>query len=603
MTEATPTWRNAPLRDVAFWQPQLDIRRTDDGTIYLTQKCPLPTYAARITEGLLAGASAHPDRVFLADRKNPDGGWRKLTYGQMAERVQRLAAWLLTKDLSVDRPLLILSGNDIDHAAMALAAVHIGVPHASIASNYALMGGDYARLRDVIDQITPGLAFADDATAYLPALAATAPDLPVVSVADVAGCESFAAACATDIPPAVEAAYQRITPDTVAKFLFTSGSTGSPKAVINTHRMITSNARGNTTIYAFMQTEPPVILDWTPWNHTAGGNKVFYMTMYAGGTLYIDDGRPTKAEIGLTIRNLKEISPTWYFNVPVGYDMLIPALREDAQLRENMFRDLKIMWYAGASLTAASWSALEELAVAATGTRILIATGLGSTETAPVGLACTWPQTTAGNIGLPTPGVTMKLVPVEDGKYDARIKGPNVTPGYWRAPDLTAKAFDEEGFYSYGDALVPADPDDLSQGFYFGGRTAENFKLDTGTWVSTGAVRLSLLEALGPDVLDVVITGADKPWLGALVFPRDPARIEDPALRADLAARLAAHAKLQSGSSTRVRKLLLLDTPPNKGVGEMTDKGSINQRLVLRLRADKVAALYDGADPAIINPA
>ena len=600
MTEATPAWRNAPMRDVAFWKPELDIRRTDDGTIYLTQKCPLPPYPPRITEGLLTGAATHPDRIFLADRKSADGSWRTLTYAQMAERVQRLGAWLLTKNLSVENPLLILSGNDIDHAAIALAAVHIGVPHASIASNYALMGGDYQRLRDVLGQITPALAFADDAEPYLPALRETAPDMPVISVKDVAGCLSFAEACATEITPEVARAYDRVTPDTVAKFLFTSGSTGAPKAVINTHRMITSNARGNTTVYAFMQDEPPVILDWTPWNHTAGGNKVFYMTMYAGGTLYIDDGRPTKQEIGLTIRNLREISPTWYFNVPVGYDMLIPALREDKALRESMFRDLKIMWYAGASLTAQSWSALEELAVATTGHRILIGTGLGSTETAPVGLACTWPQFSAGNIGLPTPGTELKLVPVEDGKYDARIRGPNVTPGYWRAEELTAKAFDEEGFYSYGDALVPVDPADFSKGFYFGGRTAENFKLDTGTWVATGAVRLSLLEALGPEVLDVVITGADKPWLGAMVFLRDPARKDDTALRADLAARLATHAKAQAGSSTRIKALLLLPDAPNKGVGEMTDKGSINQRLVLRLRAAEVERLYRGGDPDIL---
>lgn len=587
-------WQQVPMREVSFWTPAIRIDQQDDGSLILHQDYPLPPVPARVTDPIADWAARAPDRLMLADRDADTGEWRKLTYGDALAQMEHLGAWLLARDLSVDRPVMILSRNALEHALMAMAAIHVGIPHATIAPAYALAGAEPQRLREVCDQITPGLVFCDDAALYRGALAQACPDLPVMSVAPCAGCLSFADALQTPVTPAVAQAHQAVTPDTVAKFLFTSGSTGSPKAVINTNRMICTNIQMTLGAFDYMRSEPPVVLDWAPWNHTAGGNLVFYMVVSAGGTLYIDDGRPTAADIHKTVRNLREVSPTWYFNVPVGFDMLIPHLRADAELRESLFRDLKMLWYAGAALTPASWSALEELAVATIGRRILIATGLGSTETAPGGLICTMPQTTAGNVGLPVSGAQLKLCPTGDGKYDARIKGDNVTPGYWRAPDLTAKAFDEQGFYCFGDALQPLDPDDFSKGFTFAGRTAENFKLDTGTWVATGALRLSLLDALGPDVLDVVITGPDRPWLGALVFLRDPALAGDGALQDRLRARLQAHAAGQRGSSTRIRRLMLLDDAPDKPAGEMTDKGSINQRLVLRLRADCVDRLYAG---------
>lgn len=587
-------WINVPFREAAFWTSRLDERRTEDGTIYLRQQEPLADCRTRITDPLFDGARAHGDRVFLADRVPGQEGWRRVTYGQMADHVRRAGTWLLRQGLSVERPLLILSGNSIEHATLALAAIHVGIPHASITPNYSLMGGDYGRLHDVMDGITPGMAFAADGAAYRPAMAAVAPELPFISVTDVPGAISYAGILETEPTGAVEAAHEKITRDTVAKFLFTSGSTGTPKAVPNTHRMICAAQEMNRETFVYLKDEPPVILDWSPWNHTAGGNSVFFMTLFNGGTLYIDDGKPTPEGMKATIRNLHEVSPTWYFNVPVGWDALVPALRVDAALRESLFRDLKLVWYAGASLTQATWNAIETLAVETLGKRVRIGTGLGSTETAPGGLTCTLEQSGPGNVGLPVPGTELKLVPVGGGKYDARIKGPNVMPGYWRQPEVTARVFDEEGFYMFGDALEPVDPDDMGAGFRFAGRTAENFKLDTGTWVSTGNVRHGLLEALGGAVRDVVLTGPDRPYLGALLFLNDPAKSGDPALHRALKEGLSAHARAAKGSSERVRRVLVLHEGPSVEAGEVTEKGSINQRAVIASRPGAVEALYAG---------
>jgi len=594
------SWRQAPFREASFWSPELDERRTADGTVYLRPLGELPEYHKRVTKPLFDGEKAYGERVFLADRVPGQEAWRTVTYAEMAEQVRRVASWLLRQNLSADRPLLILSGNSIEHATMALAAIHIGIAHASIAPNYALMGGDYARLHDVVDGVTPGMIFADDGAAYMPAAKAVMPELPFISVTDVPGTIRYQDLLATPYDPAVEAAHARITPDTVAKFLFTSGSTGAPKAVTNTHRMICAARAMSLATFTFLRTEPPVVLDWAPWNHTAGGNSVFFMVLFSGGTLYIDDGRPTPEGMHRTIQNLREVSPTWYFNVPVGWDALVPALREDEALRQSLFGRLKLLWYAGASLTQKTWDALEELAVQTTGTRVVIGTGLGSTETAPSGLTCTMPQERSGNVGLPVPGTILKLVPLGDGRYDARIKGPNVMPGYWRLPELTAKVFDEEGFYKFGDALEPADPNDFSKGFYFGGRTAENFKLDTGTWVATGKVRQALLEGLGNQVHDVVITGADRPYLGALVFLKHPEKAADADLRQELQGRLQEHIAETKGSSNRVLRLLLLPDRPDAGRQEVTDKGSINQRAVLGNRKDAVETLYS-SDPQVIS--
>lgn len=592
-------WLAAPLRAAAFMPPDPDIRVAGNGTIYVSERTPLGPYPRAITEYLIRHAAEAPDRVFLADRKG-GGDWRILTYGAALEGARALGQALLDAGLSADRPLAILSGNDIDHGLLALAALHVGVPYAAISPAYALLDGARGRLRECFAAVTPGMVYAADAAAFAPAIAEVAPDLPVFADTAEAGARALSELRATTPTAAVEAAHAAITPDTIAKFLFTSGSTGTPKAVPNTHRMICSNQQATRQVYAFVQDQQPVILDWAPWHHTAGGNVVYFLALANGGSLYIDDGRPTKADIHRTVANLRGLHPTWYFNVPTGYDALIPHLEADAELREGFFRDLNMLWYAGAAMAQHTWDALERLSVAATGTRIVLGTGLGATETAPGALMCTWPMEQPGNVGLPIPGVTLKLVPME-GKYDARVKGDNIMPGYWRRPDVSAQAFDDEGFYRFGDALKPYDPDDLSRGFLFDGRTAENFKLDTGTWVSTGPLRMKVVEHFGGLVRDVAITGADRPWLGGLVFLRDPDRADDPALRAELRDRLRSLAAAATGSSNRIRRILIVPDAPSMAAGEVTDKGSLNQRAVLSNRPELVEEIYGPATARIID--
>jgi len=597
----------AGYRDALFWRPAIEVRETAEGVIYVRQKEPLPPYPDRLTEPLLDWAARAPRRTLFAAR-GADGEWVRLSFADALGRARALGQFLLDAGLSAARPLVILSGNDLDHAALALAALHVGIPYAAVSPAYSQVATDFERLRGVLGQLDPGMVFAADAAAFAAAIEAAAPrsarrlygrGAPVPQ-------EDFAAACATVPTAAVDRAHAAVTPDTVAKFLFTSGSTGTPKAVINTHRMICANQVMARETFAYFRTEPPVLLDWAPWHHTAGGNKLFFLSVFNGGTLYIDDGNPTPAGIGRTVRNLREVAPNWYFNVPRGFEALIPHLEADAALRENLFRNLKMLWYAGAGLAQHTWDALERLAVRTIGQKVVIGTGLGATETAPAALMCTWPQTRAGNIGLPCPGVELKLVPM-DGKYDARVRGPSVTPGYWKAPDLTAGAFDEEGFYRFGDALRFAEPGNPAAGFMFDGRTAENFKLDTGTWVNAGALRTGFIDHFGAAVRDVAIAGADRPYLSALVFP-DPGELRrlsglgaeadadalfgHPAVRGFFAERLLSLAGTGTGSSTLIRRILLLDPPPTLASGEMTDKGSVNQRVVLRNRAAAVEELY-----------
>lgn len=601
-------------RPAPFWTPDIVVRHGDGGVLYVDQKQPLPAYPARITAPLLDWAARAPDRTLYAERA-ADGGWRRLTFAQAVDVMRRLGQFLLDAGLSAERPLAILSGNDLEHAMLALAAIHVGVPYAAVSPAYSLVSGDFARLRQVFEAITPGMVFARDAARFRPAIEAVAGDAMRLFTHGATG-EDIDLADALATPPtgAVEAAFAAIRPDDVAKFLFTSGSTGSPKAVINTHRMICANQIMTREAFAFLKDEPPVLLDWAPWHHTAGGNKLFFMPVFNGGTLYIDDGDPSPEGVRRTARNIADVAPNWYFNVPRGFDALIPLLEADEALRTALFGRLHMLWYAGAGMAQHTWDALENLSVAATGRRVVIGTGLGATETAPAALFCTWLQDRPGNIGLPCPGVSLKLVPLE-GKLDARVKGPNITPGYWRAPDLTAAAFDDEGYYRFGDALRFADPDDTSAGFMFDGRTAENFKLDTGTWVSTGALRTGFIDHFEGLVRDVALAGPDRPYVAALVFPsidrlrqlsgaapQTPAEalFSDPGIRNVLAERLRSLAGISTGSSTLVRRMVLVDPPPSLETGELTDKGSVNQRLVLRNRDDLVEELYRGS-PRIIE--
>ncbi|POF30902.1 feruloyl-CoA synthase [Roseibium marinum] len=599
----------APLRPVEVWAPEITVRQNDDGVIYIEQTRPLPPYPDRITEPLLKYAAEQPERTLFAERTG-DGGWTRISYAEALTKTRALGQYLLDAGLTAERPLVILSGNDLNHAVLALAAIHVGIPYAAISPAYSLISKDFARLKDIFDSITPGMIYAADSKPFEKAIAAVAnlEDTRTLFGKNAPGTEQgFDFALSTQPTEAVEKAFDALTPDSVAKFLFTSGSTGTPKAVMNTHRMICSNQIMTRETFTYFKTEPPVLLSWAPWHHTAAGNKEFFIPLFSGGSFYLDHGNPTPQGIKETVRNLKDVSPTWYFNVPKGFEALIPYLEADGQLRRNFFKDLKMLWYAGASMAQHTWDDLERLAAETLGQRILLATGLGATETAPACLMCTWPVEEAGNVGLPGYGVQLKLVP-QDGKLDARVRGPNIMPGYWKAPEVTARSFDEEGYYCFGDALRFADPDDMSAGFFFDGRTAENFKLDTGTWVSTGALRTAFINHFGTIVRDVAIAGADRPYLAALVFPNveelhrltgldedaaPAALFAHPAVVAIFRDKLTSLASQATGSSTLIRKLVLMDPPPSPDAGEITDKGSVNQRKVLSLRAATVDALYE----------
>ena len=606
-------------RSVKLWSPHLAWEERANGEYIIWREDQLGPYPSRLNERLIHWASVAPDRVWMADRQGT-GPWHTVTYARALDQVRRIGTFLLAAGLSAERPLVILSENSIEHALMALGAQHAGIPSAAIAPAYASASSGYAKLREIAGQIAPGMVFADDGAHFAPAIDAVfGPDMKLAAQRSLptgrTNTHTFASIVATEPAAAVDAAFAATGPDTIAKFLFTSGTTGAPKAVIQTQRMLCSNQEMIADCYAFMRDEPPVVVDWAPWNHTASGNKVFNLTIYNGGSYYIDRGKPSPALIGQTIANLREVAPTWYFNVPAGFEMLVGAMREDAELRRNFFSRLNMLMYAGAGLAQHSWDALAELSEQTLGDRVPMTTGLGSTETGPFALYCTEPQDRPGNIGIPSQGVTVKLVPVGD-KYELRLKGPNVTPGYWKNPKLTAEAFDDEGFYRIGDAVKFAKPGDPRAGFYFDGRTAENFKLDTGTWVAVGVLRAQLVNQFGGLIRDAVITGENRPELGALVVPfmpvlrelagdpdlDDAAVLAHPKVRAALAERLATHQRQATGSATRIRRILLMSEPLRFERGEVTDKGSINQRAVLSQRADLVEALYAGiADVIQIN--
>jgi feruloyl-CoA synthase len=489
--------------------------------------------------------------------------------------------------------------------------MYVGIPYAPISPPYSLISSDFGKLRHIFNLLTPGLVFAADGRLFARAIENVVPaDIEVVVARNPPNgrpATLFAELAATPPDPAVDAAHARVGPDTIAKILFTSGSTGMPKGVMNSQRMWCANQVMLHTSLAFFQDEPPVLVDWAPWHHTAGGNHDVGLVLMNGGTMYIDEGKPLPGLIEQTVKNLREIAPTWYFTVPKGYEALIPYFRADAELRRNFFSRLKVLWFAGAALTQPVFDEMKELAIETCGERILFLTGLGSTETAPFAMARVWESSNSTNMGLPPPGSELKLVPME-GKLDARVRGPHIMPGYWRQPELTARAFDEEGFYRLGDALKFENPADPGQGLLFDGRTAEDFKLASGTWVSVGPLRARLVEHLAPYAKDVVIAGLDRDEIGALIFPDlDACRrlapglppdapaayvFYHPRVMAEMRSLLDAFARQATGSSNRVCRALMLTDPPSLDVGEITDKGSLNQRMVLRHRAALVEELY-----------
>jgi feruloyl-CoA synthase len=603
-----------PLRPVRLGARQCQIERKPDGTIFIRSPVLLASYPDKITERLEHWAAHAPGRLFLAQRQGD--GWRKVTFSEALAAVRRIAAALLTRDLSPERPILVLSGNDIDHALLGLAAAYVGIPYAPISPAYSLLSSDHSKLKHIAGLLTPGLVFAADGQAFAKAIYAAVPaDVEIVVSRNLLPDRrsSLFADLAAEPTAAVDAAHTKVGPDTIGKILFTSGSTGMPKGVINTQRMMSSNQAMSMASFAFVQDEPPVIVDWLPWSHTFGGNHNFNLVLFSGGTLYIDDGKPLPGAINETVRNLREIATSIYFNVPKGYEMLLPHLRADSVMRETFFSRLKVLFYAGASLAQHVWDELEEMSYATLGERVIFLSSIGSTETAPLALSCSWDYPRPGNIGLPTPGVELKLVPA-DGKLEARLRGPNITPGYWRQPELTATAFDDDGFYKIGDTLKFADAGDPSMGLLFDGRIAEDFKLATGTWVSLGALRVAFINHFAPYVRDVVIAGPDRDDVTALVFPdietcrklapelvADTAPrtvLADEGVRRTFAERLRSHIHASTGSSNRVCRIVLLDEPPSMDAGEMTDKGSINQRAVLKRRAALVEDLYKSPPPA-----
>ena len=602
---------------------QATVERRPDGSTLLRSTEALGAYPARLTDALERWAAEAPQRTFVARRSASAGGdWRRISYAQMLQRVQAVAQGLLDLRLSPERPLVILSDNDIEHLTLALAAQWAGIPYSPVSSAYSLVAQDYGKLRHIAETLTPGAVFASG-PAFGKAIAAvfdaSVPAILTEGTVEGRLCISFDALLQTAPGEGVQRAHEAVGPDTIAKFLFTSGSTKAPKAVINTQRMLCANQQMLRQCLAFLADEPPVLIDWLPWNHTFGGNHNVGIVLYNGGTLYIDDGKPTPKGMAETLRNLREISPTVYFNVPKGFEEIARAMEVDTALRDSLFRRVKAFMFAGAGLSQAVWDQLDAHAEAAIGERVRVITGLGMTETAP---SCTFAVGTdvrSGHIGLPVPGVEVKLVKDAStgDKTEVRFRGPNVMPGYWRAPELTAQAFDDEGFYRTGDAVAWVDDADPQRGLRFDGRIAEDFKLSSGTFVSVGALRAKVLAQGSPLVQDSVVAGLNRDDISLLVFPRIEecrhlAGLDDHATPPEVLAHPAVRAFFQAladrlwregtGGANRVARLHVLAEPPSLDLGEVTDKGSINQRAVLKARAAIVDALYDGTDPAAIVP-
>ncbi|MFH1872311.1 MAG: feruloyl-CoA synthase [Pseudomonadota bacterium] len=609
-----------------FADPSVIVESHADGSRRLRSAIPLPASSLRCSgEWLQRWARETPDTVFLAER-GADGEWVRVGYGAALARVKAIANALLGLDLSAERPVMVLSDNGIEHALLMLACLHIGVPHCAVSPGNSLMSKDFAKLRANVDLLRPGLIFADPVERFMPAIDAVRGLHDGIVIAGSnsqpqAGTYGFAAMEQAGIDPtgkyaAVGKAFAAVTPDTIAKFLFTSGSIGAPKAVITTQRMMCSNQEANAQIWPFMAKQKPVIVDWLPWSHVFGGNYCFNKVLCWGGSFYIDGGKPAPGLIDKTVRNLTDIAPTQYFSVPRAYDMLVPLLRDNAVLRKNFFSRLQIIFYAGAALPQHLWEELDRLARMELGEPVTMLSSWGSTETAPAATDCHFQAVRSGVIGVPIPGTELKLVPVAD-KLEVRVKGPNVFPGYWKQPRLTQEAFDEDGFYIIGDAVEFVDPTRPEQGLLFDGRVAEDFKLLTGTWVHVGSLRVAGIDALSPVAQDIVVTGHDRDEIGFLVFPNMsecrrlaqlPAEapadqvLRHPMVKERVREGMVRMKREGGGSSTYPTRLLLMAEPPSTEAGEITDKGYINQRAVLTRRADLVLYLYaDEVDSGVIT--
>lgn len=612
--------RKPPFNQLSLAPAQVGVERRDDGSIILTSPIAMAEPPRAVGVWLERWADRTPDATFLAERADGgDGAWIRLGYGAVHDAARAVGQALLDLGLGPSRPVMILSDNSLAQAQLTLGAMQVGVPVIPVSPAYSLISKDFEKLRHIVQLTQPGLVFAEDGEAYRRALEGV--DFGdadfVVARNPAPGDRVFLEFLATIPTGAVDRAFAAIGPDTVGKILFTSGSTGAPKGVVNTQRMMTVNQEQIAAVWPFLEERPPVLVDWLPWSHTFGGNHDFHTVLRNGGALYIDAGRPVPGRFEPTLRNLREISPTLAYNVPRGFELLLPHLESDPEFRDRFLGGLDVIFYAGASLPPHIWTRLEDLAVAARGERLLMFSSWGTTETAPAATRVHYPIERAGIIGLPLPGTELKLIPRAD-TLEIRARGPNITPGYWKSEALTKAAFDDEGYYIAGDAVRFSDPADPSAGLVFDGRLAEDFKLTTGTWVQVGNLRVKAIAAADPVIQDCVVTGHDRRYIGLLGFVNMEACrglcpdlagdvaaevvLADPRVRARVAEGLARHNAEEPASSTRIGRVLLMASPPQIDAGEITDKGYINQRAVLTARADAVRRLYDdeSPDPGVI---
>ena len=600
-------------RTTRFQPHDTELERREDGALIYRARKPLGDYAARTGDWLHRWAKEAPGRIFIAERVG--AGWREESYAAVLQQVRAIAESLLARGLNGETPILIMSGNGVDHGLLALAAQYAGIPAVPIAEQYSLIHGAHGRLRHAIELVSPKMAYVIDADQYGEALRLdTLEGIEIVASRTGANAKvtPFADLLKGDSGVDAEAAFGKVTPDTMVKILLTSGSTSAPKGVITTHRMMCVNQLQIADSLPQLQDRVPRILDWLPWNHVFGGSHNFNMMLANGGSLYIDDGKPVKGLFDRTLENLSMVTGTLAFNVPVGYGLLIDAFRKDAGLKQRFFEDLDMVFYAGASLPQDMWRALEDMAMEVKGEVPLMTSSWGLTETAPAAMFQQEPTDSAGRIGVPMTAVELKLVPDEDMRCEVRVKGPSIMPGYFNNPGKTKEAFDEEGFFITGDAMKFVDPDNPNKGMKFDGRISEDFKLNTGTWVRAAQLRLDLLALLAPIAGDLVVTGADRHEIGLMIFPNMAAleaagyglgaeggAMTDRLLLGEIHRRLAERAREISGSSVHVGRAMVLAEPPNMGEGEMTAKGNLNYRKVLDRRKGLLERLYSDGDPAV----